>query len=141
MAARLFRLIPALPRAVWLPSALGLVAACVTPLDIPVGRVIDPPAEYRIWWDEVERCVGKHRDFFEVEWLTGAPTTQDGDDLTGAWSPPRFIIMRPFYLTSEPAVKHEIVHHLTQGHLPHSAAVFQTCTRPIGQNVIINLGR
>ena len=99
-----------------------------------------PPPEYRIWWDEVERCAGLRADYFEIEWRVGAPVDADGYELTGAWTPPRYITLRSFYLTSEPAVKHEMLHHLTRGELPHSSALFQTCTRPIGRRAVITLG-
>lgn len=120
--------------------ALALGFGCLTPFDVPAGLLIDPPPEYRIWWDQVERCVGTRRDFYEVEWFAGEPTTDTGDELTGAWTAPRFIVLRPFYLTSEPAVKHEMLHHLTRGEMPHSHPAFRTCTRTGGRKVHIIVG-
>jgi hypothetical protein len=67
-------------------------------------------------------------DFSEIEWYTGKSVALNGEDVFGLWSAPRTIVLERFYTTSEPAVKHEMLHHLTEGQMAHSHPDFTTCT-------------
>jgi hypothetical protein len=88
----------------------------------------DPPRVYRVWWAEVEQCVGLKGDFDQIRWFTAEAMRVDGEDAFGIWSPPSTIYLERFYTTSAPAVKHEMLHDLTGGAMTHSHPVFAACT-------------
>src|SRR5207249_5255291 len=55
-----------LVRLVWLTPLLLL--SCLDAF-APAGAVpLTPPAAYRVWWTEIERCAGLSGDFDRVEW-------------------------------------------------------------------------
>ena len=50
----------------WVP--LVLLLGCLDSF-APAGAVpLTPPAAYRVWWTEIERCAGLWGDFDRVEW-------------------------------------------------------------------------
>jgi hypothetical protein len=105
-----------------------LVQSCSDPLEVEDLLPFDPPRVYRVWWAEVEQCVGLKGDFDQIRWFTAEAMRVDGENAFGVWSPPSTIYLERFYTTSAPAVKHEMLHDLTGGAMPHSHPVFATCT-------------
>lgn len=86
-----------------------------------------PPPVYRTWWIEVERCTGLVGEFAEIRWYTGESLSLDGAEVFGLWASPRTIVVERFYLTSAPAIKHEMLHHITHGELGHTHPAFGVC--------------
>ncbi len=94
-----------------------------------------PPPVYQVWWDQLEDCVGLRGEFREIRWYVGDAVTLDGADVFGVWAAPRTIVLERFYLRSESAVKHEMLHHLTNGTMPHSNPAFTRCATTSESNV------
>lgn len=105
-------------------------ASCSNPLELEDLLPFDPPEVYQMWWAELERCAGLNGEFEHIRWFTAETVTFDGRDTFGVWSPPSTIYLERFYTTSVTAVKHEMLHELTNGALPHSHPLFTTCTVP-----------
>lgn len=106
-----------------------MVGGCgAPPLEVVHLERLDPPASYRVWWDELERCVGLAGDFEGIEWFTGDAVRLEGDGVFGAWQAPRTIVVKRFYSTSQLLVKHEMLHYLTRGDMPHTHPAFANCT-------------
>ncbi len=104
-------------------------AACDSTLfELSPLRELTPPPIYRVWWHNLETCVGIQGRFGEIRWFTGDQVTLNGEDVFGIWAAPNTIVLEQFYLTSAPAVKHEMLHHLTGGVMPHSHPAFTDCT-------------
>ncbi len=120
-------MVPLPLRVMWL---LGLVAfvGCRSPLEGDEFEPFDPPAVYFQWWTELSACAGLQGDFQEVRWIVASSLTLDGEEAYGVWVAPNTIYLKRFYLTSAPAVKHEMLHQLTDGEMPHTAPAFRTCT-------------
>lgn len=115
-----------LASAVCLASA---IAACGGfPVDADYIEPFDPLPVYRHWWGELERCALSQGDFTEIRWYVGESVTLDGEDMFGFWSAPRTIVLERFYVTSGPVVRHEMLHHLTRGEMPHTHPAFHVCT-------------
>lgn len=114
--------------------------SCNEPLAPGVEMALVPPVLYRMWWNEVQECARRRAEFRTIRWYVGAPVDETGKELTAAWSPPGVIVLRGFYTTSEPVVKHEMLHHVTAGKLPHHHPNFEVCTRADGGTVRITLG-
>lgn len=105
-----------------------LLCACEAPFEVVAPQRFDPPASYERWWAELEVCVGLERDFDQIRWYSGESIMVDDRPAYGLWVAPDVIIMKQFYVTSETAVKHEMLHHLSHGSLPHDHPAFARCT-------------
>lgn len=98
---------------------LLLITAChaadaFTP---PGASVFTPPAQYRVWWSEVEACSGRTGDFDAVTWLRVDPPAllqdQDGTPVRGLWiAPGNRIAIHADYLERPLVPKHEMLHAL-----------------------------
>ena len=119
------------PLALRVMKVLGLVAffGCHTPLEGGGFEPFNPPAIYREWWSQLSRCAGVSGDFDDVTWIVASWLSLDGEEAYGMWASPNTIYLKRFYVTSQPAVKHEMLHELTDGELPHAAPAFRDCTR------------
>ena len=118
-------------RLVAVTGLLSAVAGCDgLLLDVRDRELFEPLPVYREWWEQLQRCTGLTGPFDTIEWWTGEAIAVDGRDKVGLWLAPNTIILESFYVTSEPAVKHEMLHHLTNGEMPHSAPEFTRCTTP-----------
>lgn len=99
---------------------LFLVAMCASPT-APVtwpGRQIEPRPEWRTLWGEVERCVGRTRDFDGVRWFE-SPDGSLGDKVVGRWesNPPHddiYLIEWAVQINLEATVAHEAAHAILQ---------------------------
>ena len=111
----------------WVP--LVLLLGCLDSF-APAGAVpLTPPAAYRVWWTEIERCAGLWGDFDRVEWYevpgsTYACPAHEGR-CDGWWRSPHTIYVDQSQLYDRPLVEHEMLHDLLQrgDHPP----VFQAC--------------
>lgn len=110
--------------------AFGTVACEGTVVQAEYLEPFAPPPIYRNWWNQVERCLGLDGEFGEIRWYTGESLSLDGAEIFGLWAAPRTIVVERFYLTSAPAVKHEMIHHITRGTLPHTHPAFGLCDLP-----------
>lgn len=107
-----------------------VLAACTDPLEVEELVPFDPPVVYQVWWAELELCVGVEGEFDRIRWFTAETVRFDGQDTFGVWMSPSTIYLERFYITSVTAVKHEMLHELTDGALPHSHPAFASCTAP-----------
>ncbi len=116
----------------WLAAVLylaGAVAACgETLVEAEDLEPFAPLPVYRQWWVDLRRCAGFDGDFRDIRWYTGESVSLDGQDMFGFWAAPATIVLDRFYTTSAPVVKHEMLHHLTMGGMPHSHPAFLMCT-------------
>jgi hypothetical protein len=111
--------------------AAGLVlclAGCDSPVAVRAPAPLDPLPEYSEWWDELQACAERHGDFAAINWYEGDEIVVEHREAYGVWLAPDVIVMKRFYVTSEPAVKHEMLHHLTRGAMPHEHPAFALCT-------------
>jgi hypothetical protein len=119
-------------RSRWSGGAILLFAVwlvgCEAPFEVEAPERLDPLPSYSQWWVELEECVGLQRDFDAIRWFTGESITVDDRPAYGLWVAPDMIIMKRFYVTSETAVKHEMLHHLSRGSLSHDHPYFTSCT-------------
>ncbi|UCG87355.1 MAG: hypothetical protein JSW71_02080 [Gemmatimonadota bacterium] len=106
----------------------ALLGACEAPFDVEAAERFDPLPSYSQWWVELEECVGLERDFDRIRWYVGESIVVEDQPAYGLWVAPDMIIMKRFYITSETAVKHEMLHHLSHGSLPHDHPTFARCT-------------
>ena len=111
----------------WVP--LVLLLGCLDSF-APAGAVpLTPPAAYRVWWTEIERCAGLWGDFDRVEWyeVPGSTYTCPAHEgrCDGWWRSPHTIYVAQSQLYDRPLVEHEMLHDLLQSgdHPP----VFQAC--------------
>lgn len=108
-------------------SILSVLALCVTTATcrgifeppFPMNAVlISPPAQYRVWWEVVERCSGRTGSFDGVSWYRvplGEGLTVDGESAAGAWFAARnSIAIGDGWRASGSLVRHEILHAILQ---------------------------
>lgn len=117
-------------------AAVALVlifSACATAHAHPaeVNRPIRfyPPAVYRVWWDEVERCSGKEASFGVVRWwmVTQDAMYDDGEPIVGLLHrPTNHIYLPASYLYYKGIVQHEI-QHVVDPRPGHPTPPFGTC--------------
>ena len=104
------------------------LAGCDSPFEIRDPAPLDPLPQYSKWWVELESCVGREGDFSDIRWYQGESIVVERREAYGVWLAPDVIVMKRFYVTSQPAVKHEMLHHLTLGEMPHGHPDFERCT-------------
>ncbi|PYP44027.1 MAG: hypothetical protein DMD50_15660 [Gemmatimonadetes bacterium] len=111
----------------WLPVVLLL--GCLDGF-APAGAIpLTPPAVYREWWTEIERCAGLWGDFDRVEWYEVPGSTYScpahEGQCDGWWRSPHTIYMAQSRLYDRQLAEHEMLHDLLQrGDHP---LVFQAC--------------
>ena len=111
----------------WVPVVLLL--GCLDAF-APAGSVyLTPPAVYRGWWTEIERCAGLWGDFDRVDWyeVPGSSYTCPAHEgqCDGWWRSPHTIYMAQSRLDDRQLAEHEMLHDLLQrgDHPP----VFKAC--------------
>src|SRR6266705_1773835 len=104
-----------LGRLVWLTPLLLL--GCLDAFAPAVAVPLTPPAVYRVWWTEMERCAGLWGVFDRVERYEGR--------CDGSWRAPHTIYMAQSRLYDRQLAEHEMLHDLLQrgDHPP----VFKAC--------------
>lgn len=99
-----------------------------------VRRVLEPAAEYAVWWRQLEECSGLNGDFGRITFLEVIrPVLFNGSQFpcgggavcNGMWETPHDISIAPRYVNSERLVKHEMLHDLLR--TPGHPAVFEEC--------------
>ena len=112
--------------------AATLLAACLggcqNPFEVQDPVSFEPLPSYLKWWVELEVCVGQVGSFSDIRWYEGESIVVEEREAYGVWLAPDVIVMKRFYTTSESAVKHEMLHHLTAGQMPHDHRDFGRCT-------------
>lgn len=89
-------------------------------LTLPPDAVeTEPPAEYALWYAEVEACLDLEGDFERVRWFE-VPYNRWWDPVweqyaIGTWRAPHDIYIAQGHLDDESVVKHEMVHDVLQG--------------------------
>ncbi|NIR43331.1 MAG: hypothetical protein GWN99_05275 [Gemmatimonadetes bacterium] len=114
---------------VHLPLLAVLLLGCGESNFEPVAaRPLEPPSTYRIWWGEVQECVGAWAPFGRIRWYEAEQihNIEAGTDHRGAWKPPHSIYIDSEWVSFEPVVKHEMVHELLQRR-DHDSLFFQAC--------------
>jgi len=93
----------------WLLAFLG----CATPFAPPEGTVrIDPPPEYRLWWEASRECVDKPevRRFEDIEWYVSEEIlVLDGRRLAGLTEGNR-VYLSALFAETPMVIQHELVH-------------------------------
>ena len=113
------------------PLLALLLVACTNPF-IPEGTArIDPPPEYRVWWEASRACINRpeFRAFEDIEWYWSPDLLKgsDGEDALG------LTIENRVYLFVDVAqtpwvIQHELVHAINRlGAHPHPYDPFVTC--------------
>ncbi len=77
----------------------------------------NPPQQYRVWHQEVERCIGTQRSFDDIVWRkVFARVFQCGnsDIATGCFARPNTIYIVERALNHGTTVKNELVHYIRQ---------------------------
>lgn len=78
-------------------------------------RPMDPvPAEYATWYAEVEQCLGQVGNFDAVRWFVADSIRREGRPAGAVLEFPATITMTSDYTELRWAVKHEMIHHVTQ---------------------------
>ena len=111
------------------PLLAALLLGCGESNFEPVApRPLDPPLVYRIWWSEVEACIGTQAPFERVRWYQAENIvdTDAGTEHDGAWYPPHTIYIRSDRLFYTKVIKHEMVHELLQRR-DHDSLFFRAC--------------
>ncbi len=131
-----------IPRSTRVPSAplsvgemsrallfLLAVTACRSAVE-PADRVaLDPPNEYRVWWNVTRQCVGRpEADFNRIRWWTATDVLVD-ELASGLWVRDHDIYLRPEKVDAERVVRHEMIHDLLQSG-DHESPFFRTCVGP-----------
>ena len=101
----------------------------------PLGSRIDPvPQEYRQWWQEMEDCSGRRRNFDEIGWFQfpeGASYSLCDEGCLGFYDGYRNRIhIRDDLILLRWVVGHEIVHALIDNsgdNSGHSNPAFERC--------------
>lgn len=109
--------------------AILLLAGCADPF-IPEGTVrIDPPPEYRVWWEASRACVAKREwvAFERVEWYITPdyPVSSDGQAGAALAVENRIYIVE-WYRDQPWVIQHELVHVVNAIH-GHPADPFYRC--------------
>jgi hypothetical protein len=101
---------------------------------VPPGAYhIYPQAQYEVFFEELQECIGIHKPFDGVEWyLVPAPEFHLywGGPFIGYFDLDRIYLVENMYIT-ESLVKHELLHYLLSpiepGQDVHPAPPFGTC--------------
>lgn len=84
----------------------------------PNAVLIQPPPQYRIWWEVVESCSGVTRSFDAVSWYRvplGQGLTVQGETAAGAWfADENSIAIGDGWRVVGSLVRHEILHAILQ---------------------------
>lgn len=99
------------------PLLLALLAGCTSPVGLEVERErvpMDPPAEYEVWYAEVEACLSLRRGFDRIHWYVVEELRLAGVRYGGWLQFPDDITMDFYHQGHERSVKHEMAHHITQ---------------------------
>lgn len=112
------------------PLLALLLAACASPT-IPEGTVrIDPPAEYRIWWDAIAPCVDRpvRRPYAEVRWYLSPEMPEDHEGRKGLAleDDGRIYLWAPWANTPW-LIQHELVHAINKIGPNHPTDPFYRC--------------
>ena len=116
-----------------------LLAACADPF-IPEGTArIDPPPEYRVWWEASRACIHKPevRTFEQIEWYWSPDLLRasDGTEAVGLTIENRVYLYVPWSETPW-VIQHELVHAIN-GIKGHPADPFLTCyLMPVPHSVL-----
>jgi hypothetical protein len=87
----------------------------------PDGAVlIEPPAEYALWWARTEECSGLTKSLHKVEFYSvpGSSFPCPGGKCVGRWEDNHHIYIAEAWLGQEMVVRHEMLHELI-GHAGH----------------------
>ena len=105
-------------------SALALCLATAACRDVfepefpPNAALVQPPPEYRVWWEVVESCSGYTRAFDAVRWYRvpiGRGLTVSGETAAGAWfAGKNSIAIGDGWRAVGSLVRHEILHAILQ---------------------------
>lgn len=110
--------------------ALALAACDLTGPDFERADVtpLDPPPVYATWYAEVEDCLGQRGDLGAIRWFTATKLYLDGEPRGGVLRFPDEVTMRADHVTHVGAVKHEMIHHVTQiGDVLHGGSKMERC--------------
>jgi hypothetical protein len=99
---------------------------------------LDPPALYRIWWDETHVCAfpladGPTRDFGGITWFV-TPEFPGQPNVLGQWNERREITILDEYFLNPEVVKHEMLHDILAavGDRGHDSPSWGLCALPVG---------
>lgn len=119
----------ALLRFLVVSGVFGL-AACndfvaVTPFDIVP---MQPRAEYRQWYDDVEDCASATGEFERIDWFSTREILhpRTGKPVAGLQRDPHTIIIADQWVNYRQVVSHEMLHDLIDDH-DHRDARWDTC--------------
>ena len=110
-------------------TGCGIVGPTQTEM---TGRVaLNPiPAEYSIWYRDVQSCVGESRDFGEISWSVATRIFLDDEEKAGVFQSPNKITIHVDWVHHIEIVKHEMVHFVRQaGDRLHRTDIFDRCAR------------
>jgi hypothetical protein len=81
---------------------------------------LDPPAQYRAWWDSTEACSGLQGNFDRVHWFVvpGEDFECPTGRCSGRWEEPHTVYLAEGWMAHEMVVRHEMLHDLI-GHPGH----------------------
>jgi hypothetical protein len=104
-----------------LPLSVVLVAVAACSSFEPAGdHPMQPPDQYRAWFEKTRACSGLNGDFDRIKWFV-----VDGDEFdcpsgkcVGRWNDDHSIFIARAYAENEMVVRHEILHDLI-GHPGH----------------------
>lgn len=113
--------------------AMAALVACTGPWEVENEVPVVPPAEYAVWFSEVEACMGAAGGavdgrFEDIRWHAALDIYhgENGTKAWGLWTEPHKITIRRDKLGSHQVVKHEIIHDLLQSGL-HDERFFGLC--------------
>jgi len=99
---------------------LLLLVGCAEFLPPEDWKALDPPGQYRVWYQEAEQCLNARRAFEDIVWRAVQATTfgcGGRDDAVGCLVLPYTIYLAQLTLGSELVVKTEIIHYIRQNGL------------------------
>ena len=88
---------------------------------------VEPPEEYRTWWETTEACSSIVGDFDLVEWYRALEIVTRGTVLLGRWEPPHQITIVQAHELNTFVVRHEILHELLRGDSNHQGEAWLQC--------------
>ncbi len=106
--------------------ACGIIGPSV---QAPHLRPLEPiPEVYASWYDHVETCIGQLGNFDAIFWYVADEIFVDGLEKAGILRFPHTITMHSDFVQNPVAVKHEMVHHVSQrGDEIHGTDAFYEC--------------
>lgn len=116
---------------------IGVFPACETPTephdnsDLERAVSYEPFSIYRVWWNEVEECMGVEGDFDKIKFfkVPGETFSVEGkDNVLGYWKPPHSIYVAGYSTLNEIVIKHEMGHELLRPGTVSQDHLFVECT-------------